>query len=199
MSFQDGTVSITGGCNILNGAYTVEGDTLTAGPFAMTQMACDQPLMDQDTWIAGVMEAGVTVAVDGSTATLTGSDVTITLTDRASLPATPLEGTRWELESVITNDAATSFGAMASLTITEGTAAVETGCNTGSGGVEATDTSLTWGAIALTLKACEGPGADLEAIVVQVLQGETPYVIDVDQLSITSTDGATTLVYRAAA
>jgi heat shock protein HslJ len=196
MSFQDGTVGISGGCNTMSGAYTLEADTLTAGPFAMTQMACEQALMDQDTWIAGVMEAGVTVAVDDTTLTLTGSDATITLTDQASIPPTPLEETRWELESVGTESGVTSYAAAASLVFTEGNVAVETGCNTGSGAATVTDATIEFGAIATTMRACEGPEGDLEAAILPVLQGTVEYTITGDQLTIVN--GDVSLNYRAA-
>jgi heat shock protein HslJ len=197
MTFEAGNVGISGGCNTMSGAYALEGDTLTAGPFAMTQMACEQALMDQDTWVAGFMEAGATVAVDGSTLTLTGSDATITLTDQASIPPTPLEETRWVLESVGTESGVTSYAATASLVFTDGNVAVETGCNTGSGAATVGDGTIELGAIALTMRACEGAEGDLEAAIVPVLQGTVEYTISGDQLTIIN--GDTTLTYRAEA
>ncbi len=80
MQFQDGQVGVSGGCNQLNGAYTLEDGVLTAGPFITTLMACPDELMDQDQWITGQLEAGLEVALDGDTLTLSNDDVTITLT-----------------------------------------------------------------------------------------------------------------------
>ncbi len=52
ISFEDGSVSINAGCNTMFGAYTVDGDVLSAPTLAMTEMACDPALMEQDTWIS---------------------------------------------------------------------------------------------------------------------------------------------------
>jgi len=77
--FDDGTMSVTGGCNTMNGAYSIDDGVLTAGPMAMTMMACPDPLMDQDTWFAGLLDAGLDVMMDGDDLVLSADDVTITL------------------------------------------------------------------------------------------------------------------------
>lgn len=79
MTFEDGRVAVEGGCNNLMGPYELDGDQLTAGPLASTMMACPDPLMDQDTWIAGLLSAGVGVEVDAAELTLSSGEVTITL------------------------------------------------------------------------------------------------------------------------
>ena len=79
MNFEDGRIAVQGGCNNLMGPYELDGDQLTAGPLASTMMACPDPLMEQDTWIAGLLSGGVGVEVDGTTLTLSSGDVTITL------------------------------------------------------------------------------------------------------------------------
>ena len=71
-----------------------------------------------------------------------------------------------------------------------GSVSVDTGCNTGSGIVEITDTTLTFGPIAITKKACPPEQTALEASVLSVLQGEVTYTIDGDTLSLRSGDGA---------
>ena len=53
LTFEDGSLSINAGCNTMFGAYTVDGDVLSAPTLAMTEMACDPALMEQDTWISG--------------------------------------------------------------------------------------------------------------------------------------------------
>lgn len=79
MSFDDGRLSVTGGCNNLGGAYTVTDGRLSAGPLVSTMMACPDALMDQDAWIGQLLEAGSNVAQDGDELVLTSDDVTITL------------------------------------------------------------------------------------------------------------------------
>jgi heat shock protein HslJ len=72
----------------------------------------------------------------------------------------------------------------ATLTITDGQAQISTGCNTGSASVEITDTTMTFGPMALTRMACDDDRTRLEASVVLVLDGEVTYEISGDTLSI---------------
>lgn len=58
---------------------------LTAGPFASTMMACEQPLMDQDTWLSDFLTSSPNVALDGSTLPLT---IPRTPEDRSASPST---------------------------------------------------------------------------------------------------------------
>ena len=39
----------------MGGAYTVDGDQLTTGQMFMTEMACAEPLMAQDQWLAAFL------------------------------------------------------------------------------------------------------------------------------------------------
>jgi heat shock protein HslJ len=86
----------------------------------------------------------------------------------------------------VTTDAVSSVpaGAEASLTITDGTVAVDTGCNVGSGGVEVGEDTLTFGPIAVTERACADEIMQLEAAVLAVLQGEVSYEVDGTSLSL---------------
>ena len=90
-------------------------------------------------------------------------------------------------------------GAEASLTITDGQAAISTGCNSGSTSVEITDTTMTFGPVALTKMACPEDLSSLEASVLAVLDGEVTYEITGDTLSIrkAGADGEIGLEYSA--
>jgi heat shock protein HslJ len=102
------------------------------------------------------------------------------------VPPTPLEGTKWVGSGTIANEAVTvsAVGSQATLTITDGQAQINTGCNTGTATVEITDTTMTFGPMALTRKACAPDLTELEASVVLVLDGEVTYEITGDMLSI---------------
>jgi heat shock protein HslJ len=45
----DGQLTGFGGCNTFAGPYESTARTLSIGPLTSTQMACDQPVMDQET------------------------------------------------------------------------------------------------------------------------------------------------------
>ena len=52
LTFQaDGTLGANAGCNSIGGAWKLEGGMLVYSVGSMTAMACEQPLMDQDTWL----------------------------------------------------------------------------------------------------------------------------------------------------
>lgn len=198
-TFDGDTLSVNAGCNTMNSTYQVADSVLKwTGVPAATQMACDDALMAQDTWIAGLLTKGMDAeGIDGGESlTLKSGDVEIVLD---AVAAAPITGTTWTLTSTIANDAASSLAADTeppTLTIDEeGTAGVFTGCNSGSTTVEITETTLTFAPIALTKMACPGGGSALEAQVTAVLDGEVDYTIDGDTLTITN--GTNGLVYQA--
>jgi heat shock protein HslJ len=71
--------------------------------------------------------------------------------------------------------------------ITDGTAAVETGCNAASTSVEVTETTLTFSPMMVTLMACPPDETALQDAVLAVLDGEVTYEIESDRLSIRRT------------
>lgn len=82
--FEDGRMSVTGGCNNQFGAYTIDDEgRLTVAQMASTMMACPDPLMAQDQWIAALLAGGVDTSIasldDGAELTLAGDGATIRL------------------------------------------------------------------------------------------------------------------------
>jgi len=161
----------------------------------MTQMACEQPLMDQDAAVAAFLTAGTTVAVDGDTIILTGTGASITLLDReVADPDRPLTGTAWTVNGVISSDAISSGwgSAVATLTIVDGQAQVNTGCNTGFATVTVDETAgtITFGPLALTKRMCDDDAMRLEQEVSRVLTGTATYSIEAGSLTLMNgTDG----------
>jgi heat shock protein HslJ len=191
MTFLADSMSVSGGCNSMNGGFEIDEGVLTAGPFAATMMACDQPLMDQDTWLNEFLTSLPTIELDGETLTLAGGETTITL---AELQPSELVDTKWIVTGTVANEAISSVPADSTASIMiapDDSVSVDTGCNTGSGVVEITDTTLTFGPIAITKRACADEAINqLEAAVLSVLQGEVTYTIDGDSLSLRSGEGA---------
>ncbi len=69
------SVSANAGCNTMNGEATYTATQITVGPIAMTMMACEQALMDQDLVVATFLEADPLWSLDGEVLTLTaGAD-----------------------------------------------------------------------------------------------------------------------------
>ncbi len=63
--FADGTVSGTGGCNQYNGSYELDGDKLTVGMLAGTMMACEPPILDQETAYMKALQSAASFKIDG--------------------------------------------------------------------------------------------------------------------------------------
>jgi heat shock protein HslJ len=193
ISFDDGRIGVSGGCNGMGGDVTFDGATMTVGPMMMTQMACDQPLMDQDSAVQAFLTAGTTVSVDGDTITITGTfdgaDASITLLDReVADPDRPLADTAWTVTGVISSDAISAGwgSAVATLTIVDGQAQVNAGCNTGFATVTVDEAAgtITFGPLALTRKMCDEDAMRLEQEVSRVLTGTASYTIEAGSLTL---------------
>jgi heat shock protein HslJ len=197
LSFADGRLGISAGCNSMSGDYRLDGDRLTVGPIAGTEMGCPEELMAQDAWLAGLFAEPVVVGADPLT--LTAGEVVLALADREdAAPDAPLVGTTWRLDSLVTGDSVSSVPAGVSATLVmeeDGQVRLDTGCNTGGGRVEARGETLRWGPLMTTRKACLGAEGDVERHVVSVLAGDTTYEIVEDSLTITR--GADGVGYRA--
>jgi heat shock protein HslJ len=190
VGFDDGNVSASAGCNQMGGAYSVVDGRLLVESLSMTEMGCDQPLMDQDTRLVELLTGSPSLTVDGNTLTLASDTASITFLDReVADPDRPLEETRWIVDTILEGDAASSIpaGAVASITISDGRASVEAGCNTGSASVEVGDGTITFGPLALTRMACDEAKMSLERAVVAAIDGQTATVeIEAARLTLTA-------------
>ena len=187
IGFTDGSLGADAGCNSMGGDYTLDGDILDVGPMFATEMGCEQALMDQDTWLAEFLTSSPTASFDSDVLVLERDGTIITMLDRESAdPDRPIEDTRWVVDGLVANESVSTVpgGAIASITITDGIAAVETGCNAGSASVEVTETTLTFSPMAVTLMACPPAETALQDAVLAVLDGEVSYEIEADHLSL---------------
>lgn len=198
LAFEGGSLSANAGCNSMAGRYTLLGGKLTAPQLASTMMACDQALMDQDSWLAQFLASGPTYTLAGDTLTLTSGTDTIVLGPAPS-GAEALQSTGWKVSDIITitNQANTTAAVDSTLNawmrFRGEEVAFNNSCNLGGGPVQIGDDALTFGALRTTMIACDGASGTLEAFMSQVLQGETTYSIStahsVTYLQIMSTDG----------
>lgn len=198
LAFKDGNLNANGGCNSMGGTFTIVGDRLSATQMFMTEMACDEPRMQQDEWLARLL-GGATISLAGDTLTLADGTVRLTLVDReVATPDQPIEGTRWVVDGIVSGDAVSSVpaGMTASLRIASGRVDVEAGCNTGGGTVEVTSDTLTFGPLGLTKKGCEPGAMTMERAVIGILTGTVGYTIEADVLTLDA--GNAGLLFRAA-
>ena len=202
LTFEETRLSANAGCNTMNGGYTITAGQLLVGDLATTMMACAQPLMTQDQWLAAFLNSRPIIRVAGSDMTLAADGTIINLVDReVAEPDQALVGTLWMLESVTTNDAVTSYNvdpAPRLVLAPGGNVTFSTGCNDGFGTYTSTDTQITFSGLGTTRKACEPDLMTLESQILTVLDsGPVDYTIDGSTLTLTAGDNG--LTYKAIA
>ena len=193
LSFTDGQLGASAGCNSMSGVYRTDDGRLLFEGGAMTEMGCDNERHAQDDWLIGFLGSQPSVAQEGDKLTLTSGATVITLQDReVADPDLPLTGTTWTVDSIISGDAVSSVpnGATATLVFTDdGRLELDSGCNSGGGTYEVTDGTLRVGELMTTLRACDGPAAQLEGAVMGVLNaGELEYAIEAGSLTLMAGD-----------
>jgi heat shock protein HslJ len=188
---EAGRITAEAGCNSYFGDFRVAAGALVVGQLGGTLIGCPAELQQQDEWVAAFLASEPKITLAGDTLTLTGADATITLVDREVVePDVPLEGTRWEVESLVTLDAVSSVpvGQAAFLEFADGQVSGNAGCNQLHGAATIGEDTITFGPIATTRRACPDATA-LEAHVLEVLTGEVAYEIDGDQARLTHASG----------
>jgi heat shock protein HslJ len=188
-------------CNTYRGTFDLGADdSVEIRDIAVTQMACEAPVMEaEDEYLAALAAVDhVEVDVDDEgrddrdRMTLTGDDG-LRLAFRAYDARDQLTG-EWVVTGVATGDAIESVlvGTEPALTFAEdGDLAVDTGCNTGGSDWELDGQDLTVGAVRLTRKACADPPGvmDQEAAIVAALESTATVEITPGSLTLLDGDG----------
>lgn len=204
VEFKDGKISVNAGCNAMGGTYTLSDEAeLRTGSLSSTAMGCEQPLMDQDQWISGTVFAKPLVAsVRADTLMLSRDGLEVVLTDRALIaPNALLERTSWQLKGIRSGDSISSVPTVATVpTFTlaaDGTVTLQTGCNPGTAMATVSGSTITFGPVTATKKACaDRAGRETEAAVLAVLDGAVEWSITEKTLTLTKGDRG--LIYQAA-
>lgn len=190
--FEDGQAGGTAFCNNFGGSYEADGGSISIELGAMTQMACEEPLMSLET--AYVAALGEVTGYEASDDTLTltrdgGSALTY-----SAEQALPLEGTAWRLDGISTGtDAVSSTLAGTEVTATfadDGTLSGNGGCNQYNTGYTADGDELTIDAgIMSTKMACEPDVMDQEAAFLAALPETASFEIQGSTLTLSDADG----------
>jgi heat shock protein HslJ len=201
LSFKDGQIGASAGCNLLGGGYRLDGGRLVADQLVTTDMGCDPARHAQDAWLAAFLGGRPAFRLAGNDLSLQRDGTIVELLDRrVADPDRPFVGTTWRVDSIITGQTVSSVpaGAVASLVLRpDGRFAVETGCNSGGGTYTIEGTSIRLSPINLTERACAGPAGELEQAVLAVLQ-TGPLIYTVEAATLTLTAGERGLGFQAA-
>lgn len=71
---EKGTLHANLGCNIGNGSYTIDGDTLQIGPIATTRKACDGPASEVESAMLAMLDGTVAYTIDGTQLSLSPAE-----------------------------------------------------------------------------------------------------------------------------
>ena len=77
---EDGSVSGSTGCNGAGSEYTVDGDQIDFAPFVSTLMACEEPVMEQESTFHQVLNGAARYEIDGDTLTLSRDGMVLVFT-----------------------------------------------------------------------------------------------------------------------
>jgi heat shock protein HslJ len=126
----DGNTASGRACNLISGTIAVSGSAVKLTNLAMTEMACDGPIMTTEAAYFAALGAVDSASRRGDSLTLGGPQVTLRYALEPPVADTPLIGTPWALETVIDGDVASStVGGRAMLLLEpDGTATGSTGC-----------------------------------------------------------------------
>jgi heat shock protein HslJ len=187
--FEDGTLGGSTGCNRYTSTYTVDGEALTLGAIASTQMACPPPADEVERAYVDALQQVAQWRMDDAELVLLDDGAAELLRYRE---ASPLG--EWEVTAFLNGSAVASPlpGTSITATFTEG------GKLTGSGGCNRYTTSFTTDqgrmrieAPASTKKHCPEPAGvmEQEAAYLAVLPSAVQFRVDGGSLSLLSADG----------
>lgn len=193
LAFRDGTVGTDAGCNQFGGDARLDGDRLVVTNLGGTEMGCDQALMDQDEWLTEFLGSRPALRLDGDALTLTAGSTVVQFSDRRVVdPDRPLRGTRWEVDTLLDGDVASSLPAGAEAYLTFGDGGKITGhdgCNAFSGDYDVRESLITVSKLISTRKACPGEVGRAADAVQEVLGEDMVYRIEAGRLTLDTMSG----------
>ncbi len=203
LTFADGQVSGTAGCNRFFGGYETDGGSLTIGQMGSTMMACPDDLMAQ--------EAAVLAAL-GTVETYTISDGQLLLRDAAGQSVLSLSARAVEAAASLTDSTwvlTAYLGAQGeqvdvlpdtrvTTNFADGEVAGSSGCNRYFGSYETDGSgSLTFGPLGSTMMLCAPDEVMLqETAFLANMSSVTAYEIANSQLLLQDAAGQTVLVFN---
>ena len=191
-TFGGGTVSGSAGCNRYTASYEVDGDALTIGPAATTQMLCEPDVMTAE-------EAFLTAfaGVDGFAVTAGTLELTTTSGDPMVFDerVQSVVGS-WNVVSYLNADATAIVSVILGTSLTAefddaGGVSGTAGCNRFSGGYQTDGTTIAIGPLTSTFMACTEPEGimDQEQGFLAAMQAATSFTLEGTTLVLFDAEG----------
>ena len=176
LRFVDGNISVQAGCNTMGAGYEVRDGRLFADGGAMTEMGCDAPRHAQDDRLFAFIGSRPAIQLDAERLVLTDGTTAIAFVDReVAEPDSALIGTSWKVDAIVSGDAVASVPGEVHSTLmftADGRVGIWTGCNEGGAAYAIEGDRIGFTEVVTTDRACQGPGAELEAAVLRVLSAD---------------------------
>ncbi|MFM9587785.1 META domain-containing protein [Streptomyces scabiei] len=189
---DNGDVEGNYGCNTFGSTAAFKKDGIDFAAARSTEMACDDVRMKFEKSFARVLDtekftAGATD--DGALTLTTGDGDTVALTEEK---LTPLYGTRWRIDSLMSHQVSTSLPEEArdkawfTLDKKAGTLRGSVGCNDISAKATVSEDSITLGSPRTTRKMCSDSLMAAERSFLEIFKGTVKYRIDHFAITLTS-------------
>ncbi len=202
--FEAGEIGGSAGCNRYFGSYGVEGDKLTIGPLASTEMYCyPDEVMDQERAYLAALGGAASFKVEGDRLEIADSAGRTVLVFAVWQPA-PLTGTAWQMtrydngrEAVVSPLRGTEITALFG---EDGSLAGSAGCNTYATTYALDGDNIRIGPIGITFMMCAEPEGIMaqESAYVAALESARSYSIEGDTLGLKDGEGKLAVSYVAA-
>ncbi len=199
LEFADGQAGGRAACNSYGGAYQAGDDgSLSFEMFAVTEMACDEPLMALESAYLAALGQVTGFGVEGNLA-LTGGDVALKFGVVVPPEPLPLVGTTWTLTTIASGDAVSSTIAGTEVTAvfddTESSVSGSAGCNRYAGTYANGGGTLAFSALAITKMMCAEDVMAQESGFLASMEQVAASAIEGTQLSLFDSAGALLLAF----
>jgi heat shock protein HslJ len=193
--FDSGRVAGFSGCNAFNGPFTLDQNRVTFGDLAGTMMACGDPgIAALEETFRRLLVGRVSYTTDVARLTITTSTGAI-LTFEREARAT-FESVTWEVTEY-TNGQQTVVSPLPKIELTiafeYGIARGSSGCNTFRAAYTADESSLKFGPLTTTRRACAAAVMAQEAEVLGALASTVRWTIQGNSLKLLRADGEVVL------
>jgi heat shock protein HslJ len=198
LTFAEGRVSGTTGCNSFNGGFTATANTVTFTPLATTRALCtEDALAALERAIFSAFQGTVNYSVAGTRLTISYGDNQALVYRTAGTAG--LERGTWQLVSFGPVEAQVRAAGNATITFDGVRAFGATGCNNFNGGYSATGNTIAFKPFIVTAAACTDEAINQqERTILRALNGTVNYTITGDELRISFNNGREALTYRIA-
>jgi len=205
VTFEDGGVGGTSGCNSFFGSYTLDGDGIVIEQIGSTLMACPDPLMQQEQDFLAALSAAAGYAIDGETLQLldAAGNVLATFTRQTEAAAeASLTGVSWSAQAFGEGEVVSSLIAGTQITALfteQGILSGNAGCNNYNAAYTVDGNTLRIDPAASTRINCNAPEGimEQEQRYLSALESVAAYRIDGATLELLDDDGALVLSFAA--